>query len=66
MPRDFSRARRVEDQIQRLLVDLIRRELKDPRVGPVTVTGVQVSPDLSHARVYFTPFAGSASSSCCA
>jgi len=58
MPRDFARARRIEDQIQRLLVDLIRREIKDPRVGPVTVTGVRVSPDLSHAKVYFTPFAG--------
>ena len=59
MPRDLARARRIEDQIQRLLVDLIRREIKDPRVGPVTVTGVQVSPDLSHAKVFFTPFAGS-------
>ncbi len=59
MPRDFSRARRVEEQIQRLLVDLIRREIRDPRVGPVTITGVQVSPDLSHAKVFFVPFAGS-------
>jgi ribosome-binding factor A len=54
MPREYSRARRIEEQMQRLLVDLIRREVKDPRVGAVTVTGVQVSPDLSHAKVFFT------------
>jgi ribosome-binding factor A len=58
MPREYSRARRVEDQVQRLLVDLIRREVRDPRVGAVTITAVQVSPDLSHAKVFFTPFAG--------
>jgi ribosome-binding factor A len=58
MPREYPRARRVEEQLKRLLSDLLRREVKDPRVGPVTITSVEVSKDLSHARVYFTPFAG--------
>ena len=58
MPREYPRARRVEEQLQRLLVDLIRREVKDPRVGPVSITSVQVADDLSHAKIYFTPFAG--------
>ena len=56
MPKDFQRSRRVEEQIQRLLVDLLRREVKDPRVGLVTITGVEVSRDLSHAKVFFLPF----------
>ncbi|MGQ0429264.1 MAG: 30S ribosome-binding factor RbfA [Gammaproteobacteria bacterium] len=58
MPREYPRARRIEEQLKRLLADLVRRELKDPRVGLVTITSVQVSNDLSHARIYFTPFAG--------
>lgn len=58
MPREFARARRVEEQLKRLLADLVRREVKDPRVGLVTITAVEVSKDLSHARVFFTPFAG--------
>lgn len=58
MPREFPRARRVEEQLKRLLVDLVRREVKDPRVGLITITAVEVSRDLSHANVYFTPFAG--------
>lgn len=58
MPREFSRSRRVEEQLKRVLAELIRREVKDPRLGPVTVTAVEVSKDLGHARVYVTPFAG--------
>ncbi len=58
MPREYPRARRVEEQLKRLLADLIRREVKDPRVGLVTITSVEVSRDLTHANVYFTPFAG--------
>jgi ribosome-binding factor A len=58
MPREFPRARRVEEQLKRLLSELVRREVKDPRVGLVTITGVEVTRDLSHARVDFTPFAG--------
>lgn len=52
MPREFPRTRRVGDQIQRELADLIRTELKDPRLGMVSVSGVTVSRDLSHARVH--------------
>ncbi len=54
MPRGFARTDRVGDQIQRELSALIRDELKDPRVGMVTLTGVEVSRDLAHARVYVT------------
>ena len=58
MPREFPRARRIEEQLKRLLSELVRREVKDPRVGLITITTVEVSRDLTHARVYFTPFAG--------
>ncbi len=58
MPKEYPRARRIEEQLKRLLSELIRREVKDPRVGLVTVTAVEVSRDLGHARVFFTPFAG--------
>ncbi len=54
MPREHPRARRIAEQIQRELADLIRLEVKDPRVGMVTLTEVEVSRDLSHAKVYFT------------
>ena len=59
MPREFPRARRVEEQLKRLLSELVRREVKDPRVGLITITSAEVSRDLTHANVYFTPFAGS-------
>ena len=58
MPREFPRARRVEEHLKRLLSEQIRREVKDPRVGLITITAVEVSRDLTHARVFFTPFAG--------
>lgn len=54
MPRDYPRARRVADQIQRELSGLIRLELRDPRVRFVTLTEVEVSRDLAHARVWYT------------
>ena len=44
----------MADLIQRELSELLRRELRDPRVGMVTLTAVKVSPDLSHAKVFFT------------
>ena len=47
--------------MQRDLSDLIRKELKDPRVGLVTITGVEVTRDLSHAKVYITTLAGAES-----
>ncbi|MBI1396011.1 MAG: 30S ribosome-binding factor RbfA [Betaproteobacteria bacterium] len=49
-----SRATRLGDQIQRDLSEIIRLELKDPRIGFVTLTGVELSPDLTHAKVFFT------------
>ena len=52
MPREFPRTRRVGEQIQRELADLIRSELKDPRLGMVSISAVQVSRDLGHAKVY--------------
>jgi len=58
MPREFPRARRVEEQLKRLLAELIRREVKDPRVGLITITSAEVSRDLTHAKIFFTPFAG--------
>ena len=48
------RPQKVADMIQRELSDLLRREVRDPRVGMVTITSVDVSPDFSHARVLFT------------
>ena len=48
------RRARIADQIQRELAELIRTELRDPRVGMVTLTGVEVSGDQSHAKVFFT------------
>jgi ribosome-binding factor A len=49
-----QRQRRVAEQIQRELSDIIRLELKDPRVGMITLTDVEVSSDFSHAKVFFT------------
>ncbi len=50
----FPRSRRVAQQIQRALSELIRREIRDPRLGMVTLTEVQVSSDLSYATVYYS------------
>lgn len=47
-----SRMRRVDEAVRAVLSDAITRDLKDPRVGFVTVTAVETSPDLRHARVY--------------
>ena len=60
MKRHSQRAPRVADQIQRELMDLLRFEVKDPRVGMVTVTLVDVTSDLSHANVLFTHLGGGA------
>ena len=54
MPREFTRTQRVSEQVRRLLSQLIRTELKDPRAASVTVTECDVSRDLSHATVYFS------------
>ena len=49
-----GRPQKVADLIQRELSELLRRELRDPRVGMVTLTAVDVSPDLSHAKIFVT------------
>lgn len=53
-----NRAFKVADQIQRDLTELIARELKDPRVGMVTIQAVEVTPDYAHAKVFFSVLTG--------
>ena len=57
-----NRGFRVADQIQRDLAELIR-ELKDPRVGMITVNSVEVTPDYAHAKVYFSLLIGDSAES---
>jgi ribosome-binding factor A len=62
MAKEFARSSRVSEQIHRELSELIRLELKDPRlsskVSLVTLTGVEVTPDYAHAKVFYTSLAG--------
>jgi ribosome-binding factor A len=58
MPREVPRARRIADQVQRTLSQLLLREVRDPRLKPLTVTHVKVSPDLTHIWVNYTLLAG--------
>ena len=51
---EYQRADRVGDLLVELISDLLRKEIRDPRINAVTVTGVKVSKDLRHARVYFS------------
>jgi len=52
-----NRSHRVADQIQRDVAELIR-ELKDPRIGMVTINAVEVTPDYAHATVFFSLLVG--------
>jgi ribosome-binding factor A len=52
--KSYPRAKRVGQQIQRALSELIRRELRDPRLGMITLTEVRMSPDLGYATVYYS------------
>ena len=54
MKKGFQRSDRVAEQIRRDLADLIRSELKDPRVGMISLTAVELTPDYAHAKVFFT------------
>ena len=54
MPRDFHRSRRIEDQIQRILSEIIRVDVRDPRLNGAVITAVDVTRDLSVAKIYFT------------
>lgn len=65
MPKDFPRARRIADQMQRELSELIRLEVKDPRVVMVTLTDVEVTRDMDHAKVFFTTLGGPAEHEAC-
>jgi ribosome-binding factor A len=58
MPREVPRARRVAEQVQRTLAEMLPREVRDPRLKPLTITHVRVSPDLTHAWVHYTLLAG--------
>ena len=53
-----NRSYQVADQIQRDLSELIARELKDPRVGMVTINAIEVTPDYAHAKVFFSLLVG--------
>jgi ribosome-binding factor A len=59
MPKEFQRSTRVAEQIQRELAGMVGRVLDNPRAGMVTVTAVQLSKDLSHARVFVSSLGGS-------
>ncbi len=52
MHNEFSRTDRVAGEIRRVLAELIRTELSDPRIGMVSINSVEVTRDLSHARIY--------------
>ena len=57
MVKQFSRSSRVAEQIRRDLAELIRHEVKDPRLALVTLTDVEVTPDYAHAKVFYTALA---------
>ncbi|MDR2678190.1 MAG: 30S ribosome-binding factor RbfA [Zoogloeaceae bacterium] len=50
----FSRSNRISEQIRRDLAEIMHAELKDPRIGMVSLTAVELTPDYAHARVFFT------------
>ena len=58
MAKEFSRGLRISEQIRRELAELIRLEVKDPRVGFISLTDVEVTPDYAHAKVFFTSMTG--------
>ena len=54
MPREFTRSDRVSDAIQRLLANMIRHEVRDPRLGMININDVTVTRDMAFARIYVT------------
>lgn len=56
MPREFNRSERVGGQLRRELAQLVQLEVKDPGVGFVSISDVEVTRDLAHAKVYVTVF----------
>lgn len=55
---NFARTDRIAQQIQREIAELVRLEINDPRVRLVTITGVEVAGDYSHAKIFFTRLDG--------
>ncbi|HQN65128.1 MAG TPA: 30S ribosome-binding factor RbfA [Methylophilus sp.] len=53
MAKEFSRSNRIAEQIRRELADLLQFEVKDPRIGLVTITDVEVAGDMAHAKVFY-------------
>ncbi len=53
---DHARARRLAERIKVLAAEALERGVKDPDIGFVTFTDVRVTPDLSHAKIYFTVY----------
>ena len=56
MPREFKRSERVAGQIRRQLAKLIQQEVKDPAIGFISLSDVEVTRDLAHAKVFITVF----------
>lgn len=57
MTKDYTRTDRIAEQIQRDIALMLQTEIKDPRLGIVTISAVEVSKDLSHAKVFYTTLA---------
>lgn len=58
MPKGYVRTDRIAEQIQREVAQLLRLDVKDPRVRMITLTGVEVTKDYSHAKVFYTTLDG--------
>ncbi|MCX7188144.1 MAG: 30S ribosome-binding factor RbfA [Candidatus Nitrotoga sp.] len=58
MPKGYARIDRIAEQVQRELAQLLRLDVKDPRVRMITITGVEVNRDYSHAKVFYTSLDG--------
>ena len=54
MAKEFSRSHRVAEQMRRELADLLQFEVKDPRVGMVTITEIEVTGDMAHAKIFYS------------
>ena len=54
MGKEYSRTQRVADYLQRELAGVIQHEVRDPRLGMVSITGVEVTKDLAYAKVFYT------------
>ena len=63
--KSFSRTSRIADQMQRDLAQVIRTEIKDPRVGLVTIQSIDVSPDYAHAKVFITQLGDAKNAKAC-